>query len=424
MARKRRSVKKIVLISLLVLGIISFFSIWNRSGKKAAVAIDYSNIGPINFRPVAQWPSYGAPYLPYGSGPYRIAPSAGWIQLEEGLYVDPISAAFPPGGDYVQEEGILPIGIQMTKYYDPEGHTTMDGFTVKSVSFRIKTKGEFDFYVSRTNGSEYFHFNFPDDKFYAYKLDEALIDGTWHTVEKDLDLPSGYQKEDYEFKVFSFGYDFNGENEFQIDDIIITSDEGVEFVIDDFEYDDVIGNHGWELAGKYDEEYFNPLIPVYDDELDSRVFVCNDSYRIKGPGRWVYKAGDRTYNLVTPGIAFQYLTPIGSSTYSNTNPYRVGSWNYGYQGPTYAYPYNYGLSGTNFGYQNPTFTFPNMYGFSNQSPAYNFSALPFSSYGSRFYPTNNFGYGYGSGFGISPLSSWGFGYPASFPVFGGGTGWY
>ncbi|MBN2373878.1 hypothetical protein JXL19_08845 [bacterium] len=471
MSLKRQSIKKNVLIGLLVFGIIFLFLVLDQSKENEAwVNFPFE---PLEFRQPAVW-NYSDISPPYGANPYptRYDHPAGWINLGgSGIYVDPTDPPGPPGGQYVQEEGELPESIHIIKFYDTETWKTMDGFIVKSISFKIKTKGEFRFNLRLSGGAEFFDFEHK-------KLDNALLDGNWQVVEKDINLPSGdsdYQEEDYEYKAFDFLYVFKGENEFRIDDIIITSDEGVQFVIEDFEYDDVIGNHEWQFYDYYDEDYFNPLIPVYDEELGSRVFVCNDSYRKKGPGEWVYKVDDKTYpvNRLTNGIAYQYITTTGSSAYSNTGIYRTGSWNYGYQTPAYpypfnsansypysyglgsaafgyqtpaypytynsanSYPYSYGLSRTNFGYQYPAIGFSsNPYGFANQPYAYNntsglfsqpygynFNAVPFNSYGSGFYPSANFGYGYGSGFGASPYAPpWGVGYPGGFPGFGGG--WY
>jgi len=432
---------------LIFAGAIILFSLLLQSPKKTtAIDLPYGNdFSQPNWFSQPAIPDIPQPII-YNGRSYPIRPSqeeldllrtgppAGWTPVGD-YYVDPYNPPGPSGGSYVQTEGGYAKHIGLTKWFDSKNHTPMPGFTPIAISFKIKTKAEFDFSVSRVGGSLYFEFDLPSD--YSNKLDEALLDGNWQVVEKNLDLPSNYNQGDHEFKAFKFGYHFVGEGGFCLGDIILTSDEGEKLVLDDFEYDDEIGNHGWEL-GAYDEDYFEPLIPVYDDELGSRVFECNESYKIRGPGRYVYKAGDTLYPFAWPDIYFPGIDASSqSSPYTNTDIYRSSLTsgysfsNPGFQYPSYSSPYPFGSQNPiysspygGYGSQNPNFTSPYQNGFSNQPPLYGSGSSPLWS-GGGGYSTPYGNQGYGLRFSSPPSYGGfggGFGYPGVYPGFG--SGWF
>jgi len=191
------------------------------------------------FQDTGYYPFYGI-YVPY-------TPPPGFVRIGNvGLNPNIPPENAPPGGRYVVEDQ-YPDKIEIRKYvneYVNEGKSKA-GFTPKSLSFRIKTKDRFGFKIIESS-RERFSIGFYSSS--DNPLDEVILDGEWHSVEQDIDLPG------YEGIIF---YSYLKESGCQVDDIIVTSDEGEELVIDDFEYSDDITNHGWEIIGS--DIVINPM---------------------------------------------------------------------------------------------------------------------------------------------------------------------
>jgi len=347
------------------------------------------------FQDTGYYPLYGI-YVPY-------TPPPGFVRIGNvGLNPNIPPENAPAGGRYVVEDQ-YPDNIDIRKYVN-EGKPKA-GFNPKSLSFRIKSRDKFEFEILESS-SERFYINFTSSM--DNHLDEAILDGEWQNVEWELDLPQ----------------DYNGGC--QVDDIIVTSDEGEELVIDDFEYSDDITNHGWEIIGIGIDKSFKSFFPVYNNELNSLVFECNESYGIGYP-RTVYRAGDTTYPLAgwTPSISRPSFASLGQYGMENFSSYQNQSY----------FPSNNFSTGTSYGFQYPASfqnqgtSFPYNPAFGNQLPAYGYRSDSFGPSQGNYFSPYNPGYGntgYSSGFGASPF--WGnsqgnFWNQGGYPGYGGNNGW-